>query len=605
MDMKKEGNVPWYHASGDVVHDVLWLHVSRLFRDQSYRDSNHDTYFRLQDQQESVGPSSGGVTKAKLYDRLTLNIVRQSTEALGSKIFQEEVKALCMTDEGNFSQQENSKKLEQFLDGTIHRTKNSEKGEKVFFNAATFGKGFLKSYIGSDKRLNTESVLAPKIKFDENECLFGPAKTMYQIEYYDKHELADLYPSKKAEILSGQRTSYEDDLFFNQFINRQINIDNYIRVIEAWKLNGRHVISIEGATLLDEAYPFDYFPFSDFSIFPKLLGPWGEGISERLLYHQFEINKTLRTIGKIIHVGCIPKVFVDASGDIKAGHFTNSIGEIVKYTGQIPQYGQLLKVPPELWQHLDYFTRKAFDEVGVSDMLATGDKPKGVNTAKAQSELLEIGEGRLFPIIKRWQRFHMENFNLWLKLHADSNDKDLEVVSLGEYGLKKLNFDEIQYDRDLNIIELYSGNLLSKHPSIKRQQVTEMMNAGLFDKDQSMDLLDYQDIKRVTSNELAPHKLIKKIIADIIRTGEIYPASEELFLEVAIPLVVKAIAYYKTMDTPPETLNSLIEFGDNLIAIKTEKEKQRMAHELALAQSGQLAQPGNDGKLENQEQLTL
>jgi len=38
-------------------------------------------------------------------------------------------------------------------------------------------------------------------------------------------------------------------------------------------------------------------------------------------------------------------------------------------------------------------------------------------------------------------------------------------------------------------------------------------------------------------------------------------------IEIAIPLVTKAIAYYKTMDSPPETLPALEEFGDGAVHV--------------------------------------
>ena len=585
----------WWASDTDNLSTRLFANLKYIMRRQSSRDQAHITYFKLQNQQESVGPSSDSRFSAGLYDRLTLNVIRQATEALGAKLSQEEVKAICLTEEGNFRNQNNAKKLEQFIDGNISRTEQSLKSHDVFKNAATFGKGFLKSFIGADGRLQTEVVLSAKIKFDEDETLFAKPKSMYQVEYYDKDVLIEMYPKMEKEILESSSANYADDAFFHQLMHNPENSAKYVRVVEGWRLGKRHTIAVESGTLVDEPYPFDYFPFTTFSVFERLTGVWNEGITERLIYNQFEINKTLRTIGKIVHIGCVPKVFVDASGDLKVGHFNNAIGEIMKYTGAKPEFGQLMTVPKELWEHLQFFLKASFDEIGMSEMLVTGEKPKGVYSAKGQAEHLSVGEGRIFGIVKAWQKFHMDTYNLWIKVHADSDMKGVETIALGEGGLKKINFDEIQYDKNTYVLQLYSGNLLSKHPATKRMEVGEMVNLGLFDRDQAMDLLDFPDIKRVTGNELAPQKLIKKIVSTIVETGQPYKASEELFLEIAIPIVTKAVAYYKTMDSPPETLPVLEEFSDDLIAFQAIKEEQRMQHEIMLAQAGQMKQAGGEG----------
>lgn len=603
-EASKEQRNPWWLSEPENLATRLFSHVRYILNRDKSRSTANITYFKLQDQQSLIGPSADSKFSSSLYDRLTLNIIKQTTESLGAKLAQEEVRGMFMTEAGNYKNQRNAQKLERFLDGQIYLTNHHDKSEEVFMNAATFGRGFLKSYL-QDGVIKTEWVLSEKIKFDEDETLFGDPVSMYQVDFIDKNVLAEKYPDFKEKILTAAGVNSSEDLFFYSLLNKPERASEFVRVIEGWKLGGRHTIAIDGQVLFDEPYPFNYFPFTSFSVFKRLTGVWHEGIAERLIFNQFEINKTLRTIGKIIHVGCVPKIFVDASGDIKAGHFTNSIGDIIKYTGNKPEFGQLLKVPPELWEHLKMFITNSFQEVGLNEMMVTGQKPVGTYSAKAQAEYLSVVEGRLFSIIKNWQRFHMDTYKLWINLLTDNRETLNPVTALGSDGFEYIDWKEIEYDEQHYVFQMYAGNLLSKHPATKRTEVSEMVNMGLFDRDQAMDLLDYPDIKRVTSKELAPHKLIEKIITRIIDKGEKFRANENLFLEVAVPMVTKAVAYYKTMDFPPETLPVLEEFRDELVAFQAKKIQEMQAFQLQMTQmGGQMQGPGNinkgEGQTENQ-----
>ena len=597
------GNIPsevnpnqsmrWWAVDTEHLATAVTYQVKDLTNKQRARSGANSTYYKLMNMQSMIGPSTDQRFSAQLYDRLTLNITKQVTETLGAKLFQEEVKAICLTEAGNFRQQSNAKKLEKFIDGMSYITNHHNKSESVFYNAATFGKGFLKSVIGKEG-ISTEWVLSDKLKFNEDECLFSPPKTLYQVEYYDKYDLAELYPDQAENIMLSSGFHYADDVFFRDLVNERNRITNLVMVVECWRLGKRHCIATDKAVLVDEEYKHDYFPFTSFSIFPRLTGVWDEGIAERLLFNQFEINKTLRTIGKIIHIGCVPKIFIDASGDIRIGQFTNAIGDVIKYTGTKPEQGQLMKVPPELWEHLKMFIGHSMQEVGLNDFMVRGEKPQGVYSAKAQSEYLSVVEGRLFSIIKNWQQFHMETFKLWIKLHRDNKLNKAQITALGEDGFETIKWKEIEYDERSMVLQMYAGNLLSKHPATKQTQVNEMMNAGLFDRDQALELLDYPDIRRVTGNDLAPRKLIQKIISKIIENGMQFRAHENLFIDVAIPLVTKACAYYKTMDSPPTTLPLLERFRDELVAFQQDKLEQQMIMEQQIQMQQQMqsqAQP--------------
>ena len=103
-----------------------------------------------------------------------------------------------------------------------------------------------------------------------------------------------LFPNHHEEIAAAAPCDPED---------RTYNTGDMIEVIEAWHIrssqnsdDGRHVICIDNATLFDEKYEKDYFPFVTLRWTQRMLGFYGQGLAEQLRGIQAEINQLLLNI---------------------------------------------------------------------------------------------------------------------------------------------------------------------------------------------------------------------------------------------------------------------------------------------------------------------
>ena len=138
---------------------------------------------------------------------------------------------------------------------------------------------------------------------------------------------------------------------------------------------------------------------------------------------------------------------------------------------------------------------------------------------------------------------------------------------MSDDGSKRLNWKDVNLEEDSYVLKRYPVSLLSSTPQGKLADVTMMMEAGLLDQQQSLKLLDYPDIKGVTSLMNAAVEDIEKVIEIILEEGE-YEAPDELQdLEVGIPMMQSAYLKYKRQNIEPEKLELMTTWIEDALNI--------------------------------------
>ena len=166
-----------------------------------------------------------------------------------------------------------------------------------------------------------------------------------------------------------------------------------IEVLEAWHLpsgegatDGRHVICISNATLVDEQWDKGSFPFVFVRWTDPMLGFWGEGVACDIQGMQVEINKLLMKIQRAFHLMSVPRIYVENGSKIRKSFFNNEIGTIIPYTGQPPVQMTPPSLNREIFDHLERLYNRSFEIAGISQMAATSMKPAGLNSGAALRE---------------------------------------------------------------------------------------------------------------------------------------------------------------------------------------------------------------------------
>lgn len=568
MDTKSQDF--WWNAPTGKAHTLIFKSLKHWDNKQSQRTEQNLRNFRLYGNSQVLGLRMGETNTISGLSRLTLNVIQSAVDTATSKIAKSKPKPTFLTEDGMFDMATKARKLEQFIGGAFYGMDIYEKGQSIFRDGAVFGDGLLHFYPDAlNENLECERVFPEELIVDEDESIYGEPRQMHRIKYVTRQVLVGKYPAFKKQIMD----SGTDDEGSYLYDEHAVDI---LKVVESWHLptgmkgdKGRHTIVVQRADLLDEDYDEDYFPFEKWAWNPRLLGYWSQGISEQLTGIQIEINKLLKTIQKIIHIGSVPKLFVRSGEKLVDTHLNNAVGTVIRYSGDLPVEKALLSVPPELFLQLDRLYQKAYEIVGISEMAANQKKPQGLDSGKAIREFNDVQSERFAVVSQRWENFYMRCAKKVIKMSKAmaSKNKKLAVKALDKRGMKKIKWSDVDMKEDQYVMKIWPTNLLADTPSGKLADVNDMLLSGFLNKRQAYGLLDYPDIEAVTTLETAITREIEATIEDIVDEGEYSSPEPFMDLEYAMPIMQSAYYKYKRAGLEDEKLELFVRWIDDALTI--------------------------------------
>ena len=372
--MKKLGY--WWSEKTE-PHESVFEVVEHLIDNQNHHSSNNYNHARLYGNISYRDLGTGGLAnsaKTSAKNRVTLNVIQSMCDTVTARVAKAKPMATYLTTGGDWAMQRKAKLLTKFTSGQFYGSDIYKVAPKVFLDACVFGTGVLHIF-ERDGEIACERVFPDEIIIDDLEARYGEPRQMFRRKVVDKQVLASLFPEFSKQIEEASSIEDNDSLY---------RASEQIECIEAWHLpsskdadDGRHVIAIENATLLDDSWDRSDFPFSFIHWTSRLLGFWGQGLAEQLTGIQVEINRLLRNIQQQMHLAT-PKVFVESGSKISKAHINNEIWGVIEYAGTPPQFFVPKTVSGEIFSHLDRLFNRAYEIAGVSQLAAGAKKPAGL-----------------------------------------------------------------------------------------------------------------------------------------------------------------------------------------------------------------------------------
>lgn len=546
-----ERNAWWEEPKGD-AHKSLFAYLEGLKTNQVERSESNLRNMRLYGNAEVLGMRLGEFQKSSSLNRITLNVIQMAIDTAVARLAKNKPKPMFITEDGDFSLKRQATLLEQYVMGQYGRLEIYRKAPKILRDACVFGDGFLYWYF-KDNKLCCERVFPEEMNVDENEAIYSEPRSIIRTKYVSKAVLKAKYPKLKndLDLMKAEENLYAFDDLSNDMIT----------VAETWRLGvgtekGRHILAIKTATLVDEVYDKDYLPFTRLCWSERLMGYFSQGIAEQLTGLQVEINKLLRTIQRAMHLGSVPKIFVENGSRVNSNHLNNDIGTIVTYTGTAPISSALMNVPPELFGQLDKLYQRAFELVGLSQMSVAGEKPSGLNSGKALRTFHDIETERFAVHAQRYEDFYMDCAKMIVKMSQDEGKRnpELKTTVVDKKQMKVIKWSDIKIMDEQYVMRVYPTNLLSDTPSGRLADIQEMIEMGLIDKVQAKALLDYPDIEAVVSLDNAKYDDIQAVIETMVDKGEYQPPEEFQDLNYGIQMIGMAYLKYKRYGLEDERL---------------------------------------------------
>lgn len=559
----------WWLDKEDMSRSLFAV-VKYIEQNQSYRSKDNLTYARLYSNTEILGLTSSTYSRSSATNlpntRLTLNVVKSCIDTAAAKISQNKPRPRFLTEKGDFSLKNKAELLTQYLDGLFDELDLYHHGQRVFVDACVFGTGALKVYIDpGSHRVKAERILIDEIVVDDVEGAYGQPRQLFQKKLIARELLLDQFPKNKEEILSASSA------LTGEYASQ--STADQVQVVEGWHLpsgpkakDGKHVISIENKILFEEPYTKDCFPFIFLRWSEKLAGFFGSGLAFELVGLQREINRTLRTIQQSLELMAVPRIFLDVASNINSSSITDQIGSIIKYQGAPPVFATPPAVSPELIQHLESMSRKAYEITGISMMQAQSKKPDGLDSGVALREMSDIASERFMTTAQRYEGFYLEVAKLLIDISKELYEKgiDTDVKASNNKFIKSIKWKDINLKEEQFVMRAFPVSILPTTPAGKLAAVQELIQAGLIPQDQALSLLDFPDLEGFFSLQTAAQDNIERYLEIMLTEGRYMPPEPFMNLELALNMTQNTYLRAKCDEVPEEKLELLRTFMDDI-----------------------------------------
>lgn len=485
------------------------------------------------------------------------NVVRRLCDTVQSKMLGSKPRPMFLTRKGDWATRERAKKLNRWVEGKFQKLDADQTLKRVVMDALIFGQSNVK-FVEKNNDVHIERVFVGDLFVGQLDGRNGTPNTLYQIDVVSKRKLCSDYPSKRTAIMSSGHCV--PGYYENQ------GHDDFVMVFEAWDLpigkeKGRHVLCTDTATLLDEEWNDDFFPFAFLRWKHPVFGFWGTGIPEQLFGHQNKINKLEKQIDEGHDLIAIPRVYFQGDSNLTQ-KLRPGVGYQYNYQGAKPEFYTPTAFNPETYNYLETQKKESFEEVGVSPFAAYGERPAGLNSGRAQLVAVDQQDAMLIDFQRDYESLVVAMSKRFVELarRIVKNYPQYSSVYIGKNYIEEIKWKDVDIKNSEYVLSVFPVSMLPSTPQGKLSALQEMLNAGLIDRDTWLRLSEFPDLDAELALQTAPREIVEDLIYKILVEGE--AVTVEPFFNLELCIMFGGLAYMraKADDAPLERLALLSDF---------------------------------------------
>lgn len=458
----------WFEDSQQLGKQVDLLEqksAGRRNRDDAYLREYYDESLNLYTPENVIdtwADGAGGSLIQELVDGAASMLVRSNSVKVTPVGADETLRHNCT-------------QLELFISGVKQQMSWPVLAHQAFIDAGTSSAGFVKFAVNPQtEEIEGERQPSRRFLWDDDEgskplSLFwvGPVpKALVKLLYTEHAEAIQNAQSWREQPIPGVDCTYG---------MATTSIAPTIKVCEAWSRKvgsapGKHVIAVlnDGGgvkvTLVEEDWDFDRFPVAVLRWMPAYKGFGGRpiaAISSKGDYEHRHWNTQLRKCLR----GGMPIVqqqeqenLVGVSDDIQVWKYRTRPAEVF-----VPN-----TVNPEMVKRAEGVRTREFERNGISQQLAKGERPQGLNSDPAQRAWLDVVGTRLQPNQRLFDQFELDAARCILMLASKYKKTSTRVKAPGTTFLNTIKFADLklkenQYSLELGLAsdveQTYAGKL--------------------------------------------------------------------------------------------------------------------------------------------------
>jgi len=539
----------WWKLEKNQVHDRVFAVAEEIEFNQSHLRHRWEQFARLYSNRIEIGITTTREQPIDDFDTLvTKNVVKSVIDTARSIIAKNRVRVRVLTNGAEWTDKRKAKKLEQFLYGEMKARKAWELGPQVFIDACVFGTGAFKVIEGK-KKVKLERVMISEILVDERTAHRGDPREMFQRKLVDKHVLIEKFPKFRLQILdaAGRR----------EFWAEKSIPDEMVIVIESWRVNERHVITIDGETILDEPYKREDYPF----VFYRwggmpLTGFYGLGLARDLQGIQIRINQLNAFIKECQDLIAVPRIFVEAGSQVSPLEANNEIGSFFTYRGNAPTFFTPQALNAEIYNFVTELEESAFRLAGISQLSAQALKPAGLESAVALREFNDIETSRFAIQAQMYENMFLELGRKMVMAGKNVYASTQRVKFTDRQVIHEIEWGKIDMEEDRFDLDIQPASVLSMSPSARLQAVVELAQVGAIQGPEIQRLLNHPDLQTHNERTTADVRDAERV-EELLLDGDFEPPEPFQNHALLLPRLQFLILHAKAEGAPEEIIENI------------------------------------------------
>ena len=394
------------------------------------------------------------------------NIIRSCIQTLVSKIASQKVRPFFNTVNGSFKDMQIVKAAQQFFDLYFYEKDVNKIITSAFRDACIFDRGYV--YIDKDTK-DISRVMPWQVFVDPREKSYGKL-TRLAIKFSD-------YPATLVDA----KTSCDKVTYWKYWNLKDHKFVEYIPELDIYK---------------EHSYDKDTLPIIVINYESPVKGNSSSSIVDLLYGIQKEVDYLNTVIKEATQRGNIQRTYVPEISNIKASKLSNRAGEIITYNPiqgvTNPIFTETAPVMDPQWlELLKQYKQDAYELVGISQLSAMSQKPQGLNSGVALSTLENVESDRFETQLNQVIRAYVDVTKLAMKLF----DADEEILPPSIWRNSVTWADIVNASEAMNI-QYSAAEMLSKDPSIKIQQIQQLVLGGYISRQRATMLMEIPDLQQ-------------------------------------------------------------------------------------------------------------
>lgn len=497
---------------------------------------------------------------------VAFNAAQNIVDTVYSKVIKPRIDPMPLTDGGGYIQRHNARELGKGLIGVMEENEVDKIEEDVLMDALTTDHGAGACLVYEDgEDVKIQHLPIEDVWFDAAETRYRQPRCCYVVPKggMDKYVACELFgrddmpgavgsgeQRRRAILAAAQRPE--------SWRRMGSHLKTRVDIFESWHLpsgkieeeeeeyedeetgekktrkvkkhDGRHVVAVDGpdGTLIDEPWEGPAFPVLLYVPRRRRRTVLGLSLIRDLIAPQREYeNLTAKMQNAHQKMGvsgwCATRDMNFNVREVTAGRF--GAGWVAEVDGgAMPQQVTPEPVSPGTYQYAEGIPRLMAERKGVSTLATASQIPSGLQQAsgKALQVFEDFEDVRLLPYHRERERFKIALS--WLIVYAVrricERHPGYETRYRGKHGIERIKWKQVLDDAGDFVLRVFPVSSLSKQPSARYAQLTELLNAGAITVQQFKLLFDIPDLEADNELDLSHINIIDKNLDTIAITGK-------------------------------------------------------------------------------------